>query len=29
MRKGPYGISFKTEKLRHKDMTLYMQIHGA
>lgn len=22
MRKGPYGFLFKTEKTRHKDMTL-------
>ena len=26
MRKGPYGISFKTEKKRHKNVTLFMQI---
>ena len=26
MRKGPYGISFKTEKKRPKNVTLFMQI---
>lgn len=28
MRLGPYGIFAKTDKERHKDMTLFMQING-
>ena len=28
MRKGPYGNFSKTEKLRHNDVTLFMQSDG-